>query len=232
MKEFVPPGARPRTTLDHSPTTEQLSYTLDGADRIIAVAGDWDRFALANGGEAIVGRRIIDRPLDEFITGDITRMFVRTMLMSARTMQRRIQRLYRCDSPEVRRFMEMTILPGDGGQVKVVHRLIRSEVCRYPLRVTAAPARSLAPRIKRCSVCNRIRLGQTWQEIDEAVSRGRLPQAMSPVLTVVFGVCPECLEQRGLCLQGATSGKWVGPSEVAAERSSRTASDPGSWRVR
>ena len=207
MKEFVPPRARRRTTLDHSATAGQLSYTLDGTDRIVAIAGDWDRFALANGGEAIIERRIIGRPLDEFITGDITRMFVRTMLMSARTTQRRIQRPYRCDSPELRRFMEMTILPGDGGQVEVVHRLIRSEVCRYPLPVAAARARSLTPPIKRCSVCNRIRLGQTWQEIDEAVSRGRLPQAVSPGLTVVFGVCPECLEQRGICLADAAPGR-------------------------
>ncbi|HAY29480.1 MAG TPA: hypothetical protein DIT03_12010, partial [Candidatus Accumulibacter sp.] len=59
-----PPAAAPAAT--------PLRYTLDANDAIVAVAGDWDRFALANGGEAILAARIIGRRLDDFIAGDVT----------------------------------------------------------------------------------------------------------------------------------------------------------------
>lgn len=65
-----------------------LSYTLDKADNIVAVGGNWDAFARENDGESLLASKIIGRKLDQFIHGDITRMFVRTMIMSARTLQR------------------------------------------------------------------------------------------------------------------------------------------------
>ena len=110
-----------------------LSYTLDASNAIIAVSGDWDRVALDNGGEQIISRRIIGRRLDDFITGDVTLMFVRTMLMSARTLKYIIRRPYRCDSPQLKRSMEMTVVPRAQGVLEVCHRQLRSEPYRYPL---------------------------------------------------------------------------------------------------
>ncbi|MBK8578235.1 MAG: hypothetical protein IPN78_08210 [Candidatus Accumulibacter sp.] len=175
-----------------------LSYTLDASNAIIAVSGDWDRVALDNGGEQIISRRIIGRRLDDFITGDVTLMFVRTMLMSARTLKYVIRRPYRCDSPQLKRSMEMTIVPRAQGVLEVCHRQLRSEPYRYPLAFKSTASGAAANFIKRCSICNRVRVGQTWSEVDDAVRAGRLPRDAGATLMVVYGVCPECMARRGI----------------------------------
>ena len=175
-----------------------LSYTLDASNAIIAVSGDWDRVALDNGGEQIISRRIIGRRLDDFITGDVTLMFVRTMLMSARTLKYVIRRPYRCDSPQLKRSMEMTIVPRAQGVLEVCHRQLGSEPYRYPLAFKGTASGAAANFIKRCSICNRVRVGQSWSEVDDAVRAGRLPRDAGATLMVVYGVCPECMARRGI----------------------------------
>ena len=175
-----------------------LSYTLDASNAIIAVSGDWDRVALDNGGEQIISRRIFGRRLDDFITGDVTLMFVRTMLMSARTLKYVIRRPYRCDSPQFKRSMEMTIVPRAQGVLEVCHRQLGSEPYRYPLAFKGTASGAAANFIKRCSICNRVRVGQTWSEVDDAVRAGRLPRDAGATLMVVYGVCPECMARRGI----------------------------------
>lgn len=193
-------SAPARPSNNAAPAASQLSYTLDPDDAITAVTGDWDRFALDNGGGESLSTKIIGRRLDRFISGDVTLMFVRTLLMSARTLKRTIQRPYRCDSPQVKRFMEMTIVPRGNGVLEVCHRQVRSEPYRYALPVTAAMPGTGSNFVKRCSLCQRIRLGQTWSEVDDAVLEGRLQQRATAELVVVYGVCPDCMSRRGVQL--------------------------------
>jgi hypothetical protein len=179
--------------------TSALSYTIDRADTIVAVSGAWDDFARDNDGAAIVSERIIGQKLDQFIHGDETLMFVRTMIMSARVLQRPVHRPYRCDSPSLKRFMEMTVQPRPEGIVEVIHRELRSEpiACKIPVVAESPGAR--APFVKRCSVCNRVRAKDVWSEIDEAAQAKRLPADVAP-LKVIYGVCPDCLASRGVTL--------------------------------
>jgi hypothetical protein len=186
--------ARPST--DAAAAASQLSYTLDPDDAITAVTGDWDRFALDNGGDESLSTKIIGRRLDHFISGDVTLMFVRTLLMSARTLKRTIQRPYRCDSPQLKRFMEMTIVPRGNGVLEVCHRQVRSEPYRYALTFTAAMPGAGSNFVKRCSLCQRIRVGDRWSEVDDAVLEGRLQQGAAAKLAVLYGVCPDCMSRR------------------------------------
>ncbi|MCM8613702.1 hypothetical protein [Accumulibacter sp.] len=196
------------------PEIPALSYTLDADDAIVAVAGDWDRLALANGCQSLLAARIIGRRLDDFITGDVTRMFVRTMLMSARTLQRAVCRPYRCDSPQVRRLLQMSIVPQADDRLDVRHWQLRQEPVPQPVSVVAAASGSTAGFIKRCSMCNRIRLRQDWVEVGDARNDPSLAGASS--LMVVYGVCPDCLRGLPPRLHAATpaprSGKRVAPA--------------------
>jgi hypothetical protein len=179
--------------------TNCLSYTIDAADTIVAVSGLWDDFARDNDGESIVAEKIMGQKLDQFIHGDETLMFVRTMIMSARVLQRPVHRPYRCDSPSLKRFMEMTVQPRPEGVVEVIHRELRCEpiACKIPVVAEFSGAR--APFVKRCSLCNRVRAKDVWSEIDEAVQAKRLPADVAP-LRVIYGVCPDCLVHRGVAL--------------------------------
>jgi hypothetical protein len=174
-----------------------LSYTLDVSNTIVAVGGCWDDFARNNDGEAILAAKIIGRKLDEFVSGDTTRMFVRTMIMSARTLQRPLQRPYRCDSPQLKRFMEMILQPGVAGAVEIMHRQLRCEPIPRPVRLLAAApgTASTGTLTKRCSLCNRVLTRGRWREIDDAVSAEHL--AADSTVRVIFGVCGDCLAQRG-----------------------------------
>lgn len=175
--------------------TAALSYTLDSRDRIVAVGGDWDGFARDNDGSDVLARTVIGRRLEEFITGDATRMFVRTMLMSARTLKRSIRRPYRCDSPQWRRLMEMTIVPLAQEMLEVRHHQLHAEPLPYTMAITAVTSTAASDFVKRCSICNRIRAGKVWSEVDAAVLDGRL--APTGTLRVIYGVCPDCLHAAG-----------------------------------
>ena len=173
-----------------------ISYTIDKTDTIVAVSGQWDEFARDNGGEKLQASSVIGRKLDQFINGDATRMFVRTMIMSARTLKRPIYRPYRCDSSKFKRFMEMTILPREDGVVELVHRELHHEALAQTIPRTVAPKGSSNALLKRCSMCNRIETQGIWSEIDEALNTNRLEAGATP-LKVVYGVCPDCLTRHG-----------------------------------
>jgi hypothetical protein len=179
--------------------TDVVSYTVDKTDTIVAVSGQWDAFARENGGEKLQASAVIGRKLDQFITGDATRMFVRTMIMSARTLKRPIYRPYRCDSPKLKRFMEMTILPNEDGTVELVHRELHNEPLAQKPLLIVAPKGSISALLKRCSLCNRIETQGIWSEIDEALDANRLEPGTRS-LKVVYGVCPDCLTRRGIPL--------------------------------
>ena len=179
--------------------TDIVGYTVDRTDTIVAVSGQWDAFARENGGEKLLASAVIGRKLDQFINGDATRMFVRTMIMSARTLKRPIYRPYRCDSSKDKRFMEMTILPREDGMVEVIHRELHHEPLAQKIPLIVAPKGSSGTFHKRCSLCNRIETQGVWNEIDEALNTNRLEPGTRS-LKVVYGVCPDCLTRRGIVL--------------------------------
>ena len=188
-----PPGAV------YAPATSDsaMSYTLDEADCIVAVGGAWDDFARVNQGDAVLSSKVIGRKLDQFIHDDVTRMFVRSLLMAARLLGKPISRPYRCDAPELKRFMEMTVTPDARGCLEVKHRELRIEPMLHRVRLVAAPPGSQAVFTKRCSLCNRVQTQGVWSEVDAAVLAGRLTDSGAG-LKVFYGVCPDCQALRHL----------------------------------
>jgi hypothetical protein len=154
-----------------------MEYTVDVSNRIVAVDDEWDTAAVSSVPGGPVAATIVGRPLDEFLVGDATKMFVRSALDASRLLGESRVLPYRCDSPAERRQYEMVISPLDDGLVKVEHRLVSSEV-RTPRR-GLSPLRARAGW--RCSQCLAVRLAGTsvWIEDDCFV-----PLAQD--------VCPSC----------------------------------------
>ena len=94
--------------------------------------------------------------------------------------------------------MEMTIVPRAQGVLEVCHLQLRSEPYRYPLSFKGIATGAAANFIKRCSICNRVRVEQTWSEVDDAIRAGRLPKDTGATLMLVYGVCPACMARRGI----------------------------------
>lgn len=147
---------------------------------------------------------IIGKPLLEFICDDVTRMYVTTMIDSVRIIPQTLFRPYRCDSPEMKRFMQMIITPEDNGWVRVSHELLRCEPLKKTVRFKTKihEQNSILKKrnfvhykieFVRCSLCNRLRTLGTdkWQEADNLT----IEKSNSlNLIQVVYGICPDCLD--------------------------------------
>lgn len=163
------------------------TYHLDEEDRLVAVGGAWDTFAQENDGLCTDAHDVVGRSLWDFVKGDPTRMWVDVLLRQARSKREALERPYRCDSPTLRRFMTMCIVPEPNGLLRVEHHLLRIEQRPVPVYIYHHTGQSPEIISLRCSFCGRIKVGPTvWEE--------PLPSPGEPVctLTVAYTVCGEC----------------------------------------
>lgn len=168
-----------------------VQYWLDSKSIIQKVGEDWDEFAETNQATEIAGEAVIGRPLYSFIAGDTTRLFVEAMLQAVRVRQEPIRQPYRCDSPNLRREMEMLLLPEPDGHVRLIHRTLNIEPFPRPYLFNTVIAETTQKHMIRCSMCNRILQFGVWRdihEVDELTDR-------SGVIPVVYRVCTDCRTQ-------------------------------------
>jgi hypothetical protein len=171
-----------------------VTYRLDEQDRIVEVNEAWDRFARANEGDSALGELVIGTRLFEHITSDATRFLIEAMLQCVRASGESLTRCYRCDSPGIRRTLDMTLVPEQRGRVLLEHRVRSIEMVSPAIRFR--PVGEWAGAVKRCSLCNRVRVGNTWSEPEAASERGAL-DSTQPV-KVYYGVCPSCRPSYGV----------------------------------
>ena len=174
-----------------------VEYQLDAKDRITALNEEWNRFATGNGGEQMQAENLIGRSLHDFISGDVTKMFVNAMLQSTRLTGKARTIQYRCDSPQMKRYMAMEIAPlGQNGLVSR-HWTIQEVKLPSAISLMTAP-RPDGIRIKRCSMCNRLsRNGGPVVEPEVASASGWFGEGLTQV---IYFVCQDC--------QSAIKNKW------------------------
>lgn len=168
---------------------ESVSYWVDSDDVIVDVSSDWDEFALENGGLAVLREHVVGEPLFRFITGDPTRMLTDTLLQRVRYGGNELTRSYRCDSPEVKRFMEMTVVPDEENVLRLHHKVLKVEPIE-PAVVFEFGGHLLTNTVARCSMCNRVSVQGQWQECDEAMRQGHLKS--NGGVRVIYSVCGDC----------------------------------------
>lgn len=162
-------------------------YVVDAEDRVTAVCPQWDQVAVqGQGSERAMASGVIGLPLNRFISGDATRMFMDAALQAVRLTGRPRTLQHRCDTPTVRRRLEMTLVPLGGGGVRIEHRLIerQSRARTLVCETDAGSVNAKAEPVWRCSLCLRIqRAGLPWQA-SELLASARL--------VVRYTVCPRC----------------------------------------
>jgi hypothetical protein len=168
--------------------TESVTFTLDKNDKIVATNAGWDRFAKQNGAPELVGPAIRGKSLFSFIVGDVTRMHVRVMLDYVRTLGKPLERSYRCDSDNLKRYMQMRVVPEDGQWLQLEHKVLKVEPLVVPIVFNYQPATDFP--LVRCSNCNRLNTGQDWQEPDLAIDL--LPQPGNSTYPICYTVCEDC----------------------------------------
>lgn len=166
---------------------DSLFFRLDKGDRITEIGGSWDRMAQENGGDHLCGQSVLGYPLYDYISGDISKMFVRTVIDGVRVLRRARTVPYRCDSPGLRRYMEMSISFEPGGGLLLEHRQLRTESTgrRFDFQAGVQPLRQM---VVRCSHCNGLKVDGAWGEPESL-----LPADHSGKVPVIYGVCPKCM---------------------------------------
>jgi len=174
---------------------QQLTYALDPNDRIIDLGGDWLEFARQNQAEKeCAPERILGRPLWDFIAGPETHYLYLLLFQQLRSRPRVMTFPFRCDAPDRRRFLELQLLPGEGGAIRIVSRLLREEAREAVAVLKAGGARS-GEIIHMCSLCKQVETGDGgWVEVEAALVARELFNA-DPPPQISHGVCPDCLQR-------------------------------------
>ncbi len=165
-------------------------YRIDEKDQISFVNGQWTEFATSNDAPELVGSSVLSRDFWEFITDDATLFFYRQLVKRVRE-GHRVQFEFRCDSPDLRRDVEMRMSLCPGGEVEFDVRVLSVEP-RDTFEVLSRHATRSDDLIYVCSWCNRIKLDNvTWAEIEEAIGKlGTFEGESLPKLS--HGICEDC----------------------------------------
>jgi hypothetical protein len=170
-----------------------LTYVLDGAACIRAIDGPWDAFAAANGAPGLTAANVLGRPLLAFVDGSEMQMVTEMLLARARKAPVRALP-FRCDSPDERRYLTLTVT-ARAPDLLVCSTIVERTESR-PRRAVLDPAEERSPdeSFPVCGWCRKSRLADgRWVEVDEAIDEmGLFTQTPLPRLT--HGICPPCAE--------------------------------------
>jgi hypothetical protein len=168
---------------------DEMLYRLNERDEIIFVNEAWSDFAKANGGEGLVAPRVLGRSLWGFVTDATTRQIYFDVLKRVRA-GHQVQFRFRCDTPLLRRLLEMDVCQASAGVTDFRTRVIWVEQREY--QVLLEPDRASSDAfLHMCAWCKKVDIGGKWAEVEEAVSHLRLfERPLLPQLT--HGICHAC----------------------------------------
>jgi hypothetical protein len=171
-----------------SPNDADVVYRIDAQDRIISLNTGWTRFAQINDAPHLDCDRLIGRSIWQFIVDEDTSRIYELLLREVRENRPSLTFPFRCDSPEMRRYMEMSLVACGQSSVEFRSRIVDTEPRDqkvYFQYVTVA-ARGL---LLRCSFCNRIQYQGRWSDV--ATVAGTILDRELP-LQVCYAICEAC----------------------------------------
>lgn len=172
-------------------TVEALSYAIDDQDRLIRLDEGYYRFAEENGWDGAGDS--LGRLLWDFVAGNDVRRLQRLLLRRIRDELRDVELPFRCDSPELRREMDLQITADRSGRVVLFAARLRSEEPRpepQPLFDPSVP-RDDRDFLPMCAWCDRFLVEGEWVEVEEAAKRLELFRR-SELPTLDHSICPRC----------------------------------------
>lgn len=185
--------------------SRSVVYTIDSNYSITSVGPEWDEFAIENEAENAVAERVRGRAIWEFISDETTRELYRMALERVSEWGQPISFPFRCDSPGMRRYLQMEISPLDGGGWRLASTTYR-ETPREPVELLRARRESSdEPPLRMCSWCKRVNVPETdiWVEVEEAIRVLELfERELLPPIT--HGMCPSCYARIAATIKGAT----------------------------
>jgi hypothetical protein len=168
-----------------------LTYVLDEASCIRAVDGPWNEFAAANGAPDLTVEHVLGRPAVAFVTGLEMRML--TTLLFDRARKSPVRSLpFRCDSPDERRYLTLTLTAEPPDLLVCSTVLERTEPRPHRALLDPAEPRSRREAVTLCGWCRKALMDDgRWVEVDEAIDVWHL-FTRTPLPRLTHGICPPC----------------------------------------
>jgi hypothetical protein len=171
-------------------STQTLSYAIDEHDHLIRVDRGYYSFAKENGWEE--AGTSLGRSLWDYVAGHEMVKLQRLLVRRIRDDVGDVELPFRCDSPGVRREMNIRIVARPGGRVVLFSARMRSEEAWDLPQWLLDPA---TPRgddvLEMCGWCDRFEVDGEWVEVEEAARLlGLFSRPELPALS--HGICPDC----------------------------------------
>lgn len=140
-------------------------------------------------GATLCGAGILGRSLWDCIDDANTRTLYQQLFARVRT-GRSITIPFRCDSSTIRRDMHLQMQPMANGSIACA-TISDSEVLFEALPVLLVATGDTTPTVVTCSWCRRVRVGQMWVDLEEAVAALQI-FARRVVNDLSHGICAQC----------------------------------------
>lgn len=176
------------------PPSTSCVYELDADLRITSVDAGWAEFAVANHAPELVppsgplGQSVLSCITDATSTLLYKRLFQR-VLQTGRAVAFPI----RCDSPALRRFLELRIESRAPSGLRIETKLVRTEA-RSPVTLLEQGPRRGGGFLRMCGWCKLVDVEGRWCEVEDAIVAMRLFER-DLVPDVTHGICPSCSER-------------------------------------
>jgi hypothetical protein len=175
-------------------TATTYIYLIDNDDRIVSVSDNWLSFAQANqAAESCHPDRVVNASLWDFIDGVETKHLYEILMKNSRATNKSITVPFRCDAPDKRRYLELTITPVPQLRLEFASRVIREE-SRNTVDLLKAEVERSGQFVRMCSMCKKVASSASeWVEVETAVVTLKLFE-LDKLPRISHGLCPECFE--------------------------------------
>lgn len=175
-------------------SNEVYSHRADKNDIIIEVSDNWGAFAHDNfGANTCLPDDVVGSSLWDHIADPETRHLYEIILKKVRENKTQAELSFRCDSPETRRFLRLSVTSEDEDSVTFRSELLRTE-SRSPVELLRSDIDRSDELVKICSMCKKIAISITqWEEVEVAVEIMKLFE-LNILPQFTHGVCPSCYE--------------------------------------
>ncbi|TWU30871.1 hypothetical protein [Novipirellula artificiosorum] len=169
-------------------------YCVDRADVIVYINDWWLAFAKENNAPELDEKSVLGRLVWEFIADEPTRTLYQEIHEQVRSSGVPITVPFRCDSPTLQRYMQLTIGNHRDGQLLYESCLIRAVPQRRCAVLDSQQDRSNT-FLTMCSFCKRSLIEPSgWLEMENIALKLRLYESQT-VPGLRYTVCPVCATQ-------------------------------------
>ena len=169
-------------------------HRIDKNEIIVSVSDNWLSFAEENfGANSCNPENVVGSSLWDFIHDPETVHLYEIILKKVRGHQRAATFPFRCDSPEERRFLILSVVPMMDDAIEFISSVSRTEA-RESIELLKSDIERSDEFVRICSMCKKIAISdEEWIEIEIAMQELKLfEKDVLPNLT--HGVCHSCYD--------------------------------------